>query len=262
MYDPDLIRLSFFLCALILCGLWEWRSPRKRLTQSKSYRWFNNLGLVAFNSVCLTLLMPILAFEAALIASQNQWGLFYLLDLPFVFTLAFCVVLLDLAVYLQHLIFHKFPILWRLHRMHHADQDIDITTGSRFHPLEILISVWVKITVVVILGVPPMAVIVFEVVLNVSAMFNHSNAKLPLKLDAAIRTIMVTPDMHRVHHSVIARETHSNFGFCLSVWDRRFGTYIAQPELGHDKVKIGLPLFRKVSEQRLDKMLTQPFRNH
>jgi sterol desaturase/sphingolipid hydroxylase (fatty acid hydroxylase superfamily) len=261
MQNPDFIRLSFFLAVLVLCAIWEWATPRKQLTQNKAYRWMNNLGLIAFNSLCLSLLMPILAFEAALQASQQSIGLFNWLNLPWWLELILCVILLDLAIYLQHLVFHRIPLLWRLHRMHHADQDIDVTTGTRFHPIEILLSMWIKVALIFVLGVSPVAIVVFEIVLNASAMFNHSNAKLPLGLDATLRRWIVTPDMHRVHHSVIVKETHSNFGFFLSVWDRWFKTYRAQPELGHDKVQIGIPLFQTEKDQRLDRMLAQPFRN-
>ncbi|WP_159739112.1 sterol desaturase family protein [Vibrio atypicus] len=261
MQNPDFIRLSFFLAVLVLCAIWEWATPRKQLTQNKAYRWMNNLGLIAFNSLCLSLFMPILAFEAALQASQQSIGLFNWLNLPWWLELILCVILLDLAIYLQHLVFHRIPLLWRLHRMHHADQDIDVTTGTRFHPIEILLSMWIKVALIFVLGVSPVAIVVFEIVLNASAMFNHSNAKLPLGLDAALRRWIVTPDMHRVHHSVIVKETHSNFGFFLSVWDRWFKTYRAQPELGHDKVQIGIPLFQTEKDQRLDQMLAQPFRN-
>lgn len=260
MQNPEMIRLSFFLSVLVLCGIWEWLTPRKKLTQSKLYRWLNNLGLIAFNSMCLSLLMPILAIEAAIYAANNGLGLLNQLEVPIYVELLIAVVLLDLAIYLQHLIFHRLPILWRLHRMHHADQDIDVTTGTRFHPIEILLSMWIKVGLVVALGISPISVVVFEIILNASAMFNHSNAYLPLKLDNWLRKMIVTPDMHRVHHSVIVKETHSNFGFFLSIWDRAFGTYRDQPVLGHDEVKIGIPLFQHPDEQRLDKMLTQPFR--
>lgn len=261
MQNPELIRLSVFFSVLLLCGLWERLTPRKKLTQHKWYRWLNNLGLIGLNSLCLSLAMPILAFEAASFASAHQFGLLNLVNMPWYAEIFIAVVALDLVIYLQHLVFHRVPILWRLHRMHHADQDIDVTTGTRFHPIEILISMWIKVAFVVLLGVSPIAVVVFEIVLNASAMFNHSNAYLPLWLDKQLRKLVVTPDMHRVHHSVIVKETHSNFGFFLSLWDKIFGTYRAQPKLGHDGVKIGIPLFQTKTEQRLDKMLTQPFRN-
>lgn len=170
------------------------------------------------------------------------------------------VIVLDLIIYVQHLVFHRVKPLWKIHRMHHADLDIDVTTGARFHPIEIIISMVVKIASVFILGVSPLAIVVFEIILNASAMFNHSNAKLALSIDKKLRKVIVTPDMHRVHHSVIVKETHSNFGFFLSVWDRWFGTYRAQPALGHNDVVIGVPEIREAREQRLDKLLTQPFR--
>lgn len=262
MQNPEMIRLSFFIGVLVICGLWEWLTPRKTLTQNKLYRWLNNLGLVAFNSLCLTLLMPILALESALYAQTHQLGLFNQFpNISQPIALLIAVVVLDFAIYVQHLCFHRVPILWRLHRMHHSDQDIDVTTGTRFHPVEIVLSMWIKIGLIVLLGVSPLAVLVFEIILNASAMFNHSNAYLPLNVDQKLRKIVVTPDMHRVHHSVLPRETHSNFGFFLSIWDRFFSTYVEQPQLGHHNVKIGLPSFRRATEQRLDKMLSQPFRN-
>ncbi|AMG04561.1 sterol desaturase family protein [Vibrio mimicus] len=256
----ELIRLGIFFAVLLICALWESNHPRKTLSQSKLVRWLNNLGLVSFNSVLLSVLMPFLAFSAAQWAQTHQFGLLYWLEIPSILALVISVVLLDAVIYWQHLLFHRIPLLWRLHRMHHADQDIDVTTGSRFHPLEILISAWIKIGAVTLLGVSTIAVVVFEVLLNASAMFNHSNAKLSYKIDQWLRLLVVTPDMHRVHHSVLVHETHSNFGFFLSIWDRLFRTYIAQPEMGHEQMKIGLPLFRQSREQWLDKMLTQPFR--
>ncbi|CAH8191713.1 sterol desaturase family protein [Vibrio aestuarianus] len=259
-HNPELIRLSFFIAVFVLCACWEWLMPRKVLTQNKINRWLNNLGLIGLNSLCLSLLMPILAFEAASWAEMQHIGLFNWLTLPTSIEIIIAVIVLDFVIYAQHVFFHFVPWLWRLHRMHHADQDIDVTTGTRFHPIEIVLSLWIKIASVLILGIDPLAVLIFEILLNASAMFNHSNAKLNLKLDHQLRWFIVTPDMHRVHHSVIARETHSNFGFFLSWWDRLFDTYRAQPELGHDEVKIGIPLFRQTREQWLDKMLTQPFR--
>lgn len=260
MQDPQFIRLSVFIGVLLACGLWEWRAPRKALTQSKAVRWLNNLTLVAFNSVVLSLMLPTLAFGVALYALEYQFGVMHWLEVPTWLNVVLSVLLLDLAIYVQHRLFHRIPLLWRLHRMHHADQDIDVTTGARFHPLEIFLSMLIKMALVLGLGVSPIAVVVFEVLLNASAMFNHSNAKLRLDWDRKLRHFIVTPDMHRVHHSVIPRETHSNFGFFLSIWDRWFGTYIDQPALGHDQVKIGLPIFNQAREQWLDKMLSQPFR--
>ncbi len=258
--DPSWIRLSSFVGVLFLCALWETKLPRKVLTVSRAFRWVNNLSLVALNSAIIVLTMPIVAFQAAVIASENQWGLLHLASLPIWLNVLLSVVLLDFIIYVQHVVFHRVPILWKLHRMHHADLDIDVTTGTRFHPIEILISMLVKITAVFALGVSPIAIVIFEIILNASAMFNHSNAKLALSVDKWMRKLVVTPDMHRVHHSVIPRETHSNFGFFLSIWDRIFATYRAQPELGHEGVVIGLPDIRDKKEQRLDKLITQPFR--
>ncbi|EHK8985293.1 sterol desaturase family protein [Vibrio vulnificus] len=262
MTDPSLIRMGFFIGTLLLCLLWENKLPRKSWTVSRSFRWLNNLSLVLLNSVLVALLLPIVAFQAAILAQQHQFGLFHLLGLNDIVNILLSVLMLDLIIYCQHLLFHRVKPLWRLHRMHHADLDIDVTTGTRFHPIEILLSMVIKITFVSLLGVSPLAVVVFEIILNVSAMFNHSNAKLPLTLDHWLRKWIVTPDMHRVHHSTEVKETHSNFGFFLSVWDRCFRTYRAQPKAGHEGVVIGIPEVRNPDEQRLDKMLTQPFRNH
>ncbi|MFC1237616.1 sterol desaturase family protein [Vibrio sp. F74] len=260
MKDPEIIRLAFFVSAFGLFAIWEWLKPRKALTQKKSIRWINNLSLVISNNVVLAVIMPILAFQAAQFSEAESFGLFHLIDLPFWLTVVLSVVILDMAIYLQHMLFHRVPLLWRLHRVHHADQDIDLTTGSRFHPIEIVLSAWIKIGCVMLLGVPAIAVVIFEVILNVSAMFNHSNARMPLALDRWLRRVVVTPDMHRVHHSIVAKETHSNFGFFLSIWDRFFKTYISQPTGGHGGCVIGVPEFREPREQYLDKMLTQPFR--
>jgi sterol desaturase/sphingolipid hydroxylase (fatty acid hydroxylase superfamily) len=259
MQDPSLLRLIFFITAFILCALWEYRAPRKALTQNKCFRWSNNVSLMALNSILMATLLPIGAFQAALIAQEHQWGLFNAVVLPFGITLFLCVVLLDFFIYTQHLVFHRVPWLWKLHRVHHADLDIDVTTGTRFHPIEMILSMLIKVTLIFVLGVPVLAVVIFEVVLNLSAMFNHSNGRLPLWLDKQLRKMIVTPDMHRVHHSAIVKETHSNFGFFLSIWDIWFKTYRNQPELGHSNVHIGVPEIQNSKEQRLDLMLRQPF---
>nr|WP_250158254.1 sterol desaturase family protein [Vibrio alginolyticus] len=258
--EPSWLRLGFFLGVLLLCAIWENKLPRRTLTASRRFRWVNNLSLVAFNSLVIALIMPIAAFQAAVIAQEQQWGLLNILSFPAWLNIFLTVILLDFVIYAQHVVFHHVKPLWKIHRMHHADLDIDVTTGARFHPFEIIISMGVKIAAVFILGVSPIGIVVFEIVLNASAMFNHSNAKLALSIDQKLRNVIVTPDMHRVHHSVIVKETHSNFGFFLSVWDRFFGTYRAQPKLGHDDVVIGVPEIRDEEEQRLDKLLTQPFR--
>ncbi|MDN3679139.1 sterol desaturase family protein [Vibrio tapetis subsp. quintayensis] len=260
MDNQTSIRLAFFLSVLVLCALWEFATPRKALTQSKWVRWSNNLGLVGLNSLILAIIMPLMAIDVALLAQQHGLGLFNLTSLPLWLNIILSVVLLDATIYFQHRLFHTTPWLWRLHRMHHADQDIDVTTGARFHPIEILLSMAIKMAAVVVFGVSPIAVLIFEVVLNASAMFNHSNAKLNLPIDKWLRRVIVTPDMHRVHHSVIVKETNSNYGFFLSIWDRMFGSYCGQPELGHNKVVIGLPYFRKPQEQHIWHMLLQPFK--
>lgn len=260
MEDPSLIRLFFFISGFCLFAFWETYYPRKKLTQNRMIRWFNNLGLIGLNNILANILMPIVAFQAAIIANENNVGLFHLIEVSYPIALFLSVLLLDLAIYIQHVVFHRFPLLWRLHRVHHADQDIDVTTAARFHPIEIILSLWIKITCIFLLGAPAIAVLMFEVLLNVSAMFNHSNGRMPLNIDRLVRRLFVTPDMHRVHHSIIIKETHSNFGFFLSIWDRVFATYRAQPKLGHDGCIIGINEFRDSREQYLDKMLTQPFR--
>lgn len=258
--QPETIRLFFFIVVLLICAFWESNAPRKALGQNKLVRWINNLGLVGLNGLLITLLMPIVAVSAANWAQLHSFGIIHWLNISSLPAIIVSVVLLDAVIYWQHVMFHNVPVLWRLHRMHHADQDIDVTTGARFHPVEIIISMWIKIGAVTVIGAPVWAVIVFEIVLNASAMFNHSNARLPLPIDKWLRLVIVTPDMHRVHHSIIERETHSNFGFFLSIWDRLFTTYVAQPSKGHEGMRIGLPIFKQPREQWLDKMLTQPFR--
>ncbi|MGF1720962.1 sterol desaturase family protein [Vibrio kyushuensis] len=260
MANPELVRLMFFILTFVLCATWEWVLPKKSLTQSKWVRWINNIALISLSSALVSILLPVVAYQAAVYSAQQNIGLLNQISLPITPTLIFSILLLDLAIYCQHVIFHRIPILWRLHQVHHADQDIDMTTGSRFHPIEIILSMLIKIVIVMSLGIPATAVVIFEVILNVSAMFNHSNARLYMPVDKAMRKLIVTPDMHRVHHSIIVKETHSNFGFFLSIWDRLFKTYIAQPSLGHDEMTIGLPKFRTTREQWLDKILTQPFR--
>lgn len=255
------IRLIIFILVFLLCACWEWQKPRRPLTDTKLSRWINNLTLVSLNSLLLVLLAPAIAINTAIYSQQSSIGLLHHLNWgvwPEILLTIFC---LDLVIYLQHLLFHRVPFLWRLHRMHHADLDIDVTTGTRFHPLEILISMVIKVAAILLLGAPIVAVILFEVLLNASAMFNHSNGKLPSWLDKQLRKLVVTPDMHRVHHSVLKAETHSNFGFFLSIWDKAFKTYIPQPKEGHNNMTIGLDEFRDPKEKRLDYLLTQPFRD-
>jgi sterol desaturase/sphingolipid hydroxylase (fatty acid hydroxylase superfamily) len=254
------VRLGVFIAVFLVMGLWEWLSPRRRLTVSKPLRWVNNLGLLAINSVVLRLLFPAAAVGLAWSTAELQWGLFNRIDLPYWLEIAAAVLLLDLAIYLQHLLMHKVPLLWRLHRVHHADLDIDLTTGSRFHSIEILLSMLFKWGVILLLGPALFAVLVFEVLLNGMALFNHANVRLPALADRVLRSLFVTPDMHRVHHSTIVSETNSNYGFNLSIWDRVFGTYVAQPRLGHTGMTIGLDEFRDARQvDRLPGMLALPF---
>lgn len=257
-HEPS-IRLAAFLAMLAAMALWELAAPRRRLEMPRLLRWSNNLALVLIDAVVLRVGFPILAVGMAALAATHGWGLFNWLALPGWVGFILGFALLDLAIYAQHATFHAVPWLWRLHRMHHADQDFDLTTGLRFHPGEIIVSMAIKLALVLALGLPPVVVLLFEVVLNASSIFNHSNIRLPVALDRALRLIIVTPDMHRVHHSVNPRETHSNFGFNLPWWDWLFRTYQAQPLLGHRAMTIGLPIFRTSRDQWLDWMLIQPF---
>jgi sterol desaturase/sphingolipid hydroxylase (fatty acid hydroxylase superfamily) len=200
------------------------------------------------------------AVGLAAAASERGWGLLNQLDLPPWLALAAAVIALDLVIYIQHVLFHAVPALWRLHRMHHADLDFDVTTGARFHPLEILVSAGIKLAAVAVLGPAALAVLVFEVLLSATAMFNHGNVRLPVAADRWLRRLVVTPDMHRVHHSAVPAETSRNFGFCLPWWDRLFGTYLAQPAAGHERMRIGIAEFRDAAELRLHRMLLQPLR--
>jgi len=258
-HEP-LIRLAAFTGILAAMALWEWLSPRRNQEIGRTRRWPSNLGIVALDTVLVRLVYPAAAVGTALLAEARGWGLFQALEAPAWLAIAASVILLDLAIYLQHVLFHAVPVLWRLHRMHHADLEFDVTTGLRFHPIEILLSMGIKLGVVAALGTPAVAVLIFEVLLNATSMFNHGNVRLPARIDRALRWIVVTPEMHRVHHSVVPRETNSNFGFNLPWWDRLFGTYRAQPAAGHERMTIGIAQFREPSELRLDRMLIQPFR--
>ena len=254
------IRLGFFFGIFVLVALWELARPRRRLAQPRWLRWYANLGLAALNTALVWLLVPLVPVALAVIAESRGWGLLNLVELPFWLEVALAVVVLDLTIYLQHVVFHAVPALWRLHRMHHADLDFDVTTGARFHPVEILVSLAIKLATVALIGAPAVAVLVFEILLNATSMFNHGNLRMPAWLDRVLRWIVVTPDMHRVHHSDIPAETDSNFGFNLPWWDRLFGTYRAQPYLGHEGMTIGLDRFRRREDLHLHRMLLQPLR--
>lgn len=255
------IRLGFFIGVLTLMALWEILAPRRTLTVSRLWRWLSNLGIVFLNSALLRLLFPAAAVGMAVFAAKHGWGLFNQGQTPLWAAVIISVVLLDMAIYLQHVLFHAVPAFWRLHRVHHADLDFDVTTGVRFHPIEIILSMVIKFAAIAALGPPVVAVIVFEVLLNATSLFNHSNVHLPLALDRVLRLIVVTPDMHRVHHSIEDHETNSNFGFNLPWWDRLFGTYKAQPDADHRDMTIGIRDYRDLNEvDRLDGMLLLPFR--
>jgi len=254
------IRLGFFFGVFIVMALWELLAPRRQLIIPKLLRWSNNLALVFLNSMVLRLLFPAAAVGMAFFASEQGWGIFNYYTIPFPVAVIASIIIMDGIIYLQHVMVHAVPALWRLHRVHHADPDIDVTTGARFHPLEIILSMLIKFAVIVVLGAPVVAVIIFEILLNATAMFNHSNVRLNLTVDKYLRLFVVTPDMHRVHHSVEADETNSNFGFNLPWWDRLFGTYRAQPRAGHDNMIIGIHQFNRASEVTwLHKMLLLPF---
>ena len=255
------IRLGAFLGVFALMALWEFVAPRRARVLGRWVRWPNNLGIVALNTALVRVIFPTAAVGLALLGEQRGWGLLNALAIPGWLKVAAAVAALDLVIYLQHVMFHAVPALWRLHRMHHADLDIDVTTGARFHPVEILLSMLVKLAAVAALGAPALAVLAFEVLLNATAMFNHSNVRMPAALDRALRWAVVTPDMHRVHHSILPHETNSNFGFNAPWWDRLFGTYRAQPEAGHEAMMIGISQFREPREQWIDRMLTQPIRD-
>jgi len=259
MYKEQTIRFTFFLGTLMAVGLWEFIAPRRVLNESKTRRWSTNLSLVLVNTLVVRFTLPILPVGLALILQERGWGILNIITLPHWIKVVLAVLILDGVVYLQHVLFHFLPTLWRLHRMHHADLDIDVTTGNRFHPLEILISIGVKLAAISLIGPPVIAVVVFEVVLNASSQFNHGNISIPEAVDRWLRLFLVTPDMHRVHHSVLPRETNSNFGFNVPWWDRLFGTYRAQPELGHLGMNIGLKEYRDPSKLTLGRLLMQPF---
>ena len=254
------VRLACFFGVFAAMALWEFLAPRRAWAFGRRRRWPSNLGVVVLDVALLRVLFPTLAVGLALQAESRGWGLLNAVALPGWLSLLVSVVALDLAIYLQHVLFHAVPALWRVHRMHHADLDFDVTTGVRFHPIEIALSMLIKFAVVAGLGAPALGVLVFEVLLNATSMFNHGNVRIPPRLERALRWIVVTPEMHRVHHSILVRETNSNFGFNLPWWDRVFGTYREAPAAGHERMTIGIEQFRDARELRLDRMLLQPFR--
>lgn len=239
------IRLGFFFGIFAVMAVWELIAPRRVLTASMLIRWGNNIGLVFFNSFVVRLLFPVAAIGMAVFANQQGWGLFNYKEVPILLAVVASIVILDFVIYLQHVMVHAIPILWRIHRVHHADLDFDVTTGARFHPFEIIFSMLIKFAIIILLGPPVVAVIIFEVILSTSSMFNHSNVRIPVAIDRWVRWIVVTPDMHRVHHSINDDEANSNFGFNLPWWDRLFGTYRDQPREGHEGMTIGIHQHRE-----------------
>ena len=254
------IRFGCFVGVLAVMALWELMTPRRPYVVGRGLRWPNNVGLVVLNTVVLRLLFPAAGVGMAALAQSRGWGLVNIVQIPPWLAIPGAVLLLDLTIYGQHVMFHAVPFLWRLHRLHHADLEFDVTTGLRFHPGEIVISMLIKLAAILALGVAPIAVLAFDVVLNATSMFNHGNIRLPAQFDRVLRLFVVTPDMHRVHHSIDRRETDSNFGFNVPWWDRLFGTYRAQPALGHDRMIFGIDRFRDPRELWLHRMLYQPLR--
>lgn len=262
MENEAIIRLGVFLGLFTLFAVIEAKVPRRPRTQPRNRRWVTNWGIVILDTITLRLLalvLPLLAVGAAIDAQANGWGLMQALDVPLWLAVVAAVLIFDFAIWAQHLITHKIPILWRIHRVHHADRDMDVTTAIRFHPVEIALSMLLKIGLVYLLGPPAIGIVLFEIILNGTAMFNHANIRLPLWLDAIVRQVLVTPDMHRVHHSVHRYEHDSNYGFSLSIWDRMFGTYIAQPDAGHDDMTVGLE-WQDDQPSKLGWSLGLPFR--
>ena len=258
--NEKVIRMAFFFGMLAIMALWEIVAPKRALTVSKSVRWINNLGLVFFNTFLLRLLFPAAAVGMAIFANEQGWGIFNYYQTPFWLAVLVSVIAMDFIIYLQHVMVHAVPVLWRLHRVHHADLDYDVTTGARFHPIEIILSMLIKLATIAVLGPPVLAIVIFEVVLNAMAMFNHGNVGLPDWLDKPLRFFVVTPDMHRIHHSIEDDEANSNFGFNLSWWDRLFGTYREQPRGGHQGMTIGIRNFRSVKQASwVSGMLLMPF---
>ena len=255
------VRLGCFLGVFAAVGLWEVAAPRRELTVSKALRWASNLGIVILNTALLRLLFPMAAVGVAAFCAANGWGLLNHYQLPFAFAVPLAVIAMDFVIWLQHVMVHAVPALWRLHRVHHADLDYDVTTGARFHPIEIVLSMLIKFATIIVLGPPVVAVVIFEVLLNATAMFNHGNISVPVALDRVLRWFVVTPDMHRVHHSIEDDEANSNFGFNLPWWDRLFGTYRDQPRAGHAAMTIGIRDHRNPREvAHLPGMLLLPFR--
>ena len=262
MNQEIVIRVGIFIGIMIAMLLWEALYPRRPVSELKWQRRINNFMLLCVSSLLSRIILPITIISVAVIAKDSHWGVFNLFTVPYWLAFIFSIILLDLIIYAEHILFHKFKFLWRIHRVHHTDKEFDATTALRFHPLEIIISNASKILAVILIGPPVVAVLIFEIILNTSAIFNHSNARINLFVDKYLRWLIVTPDMHRVHHSVIKTETDSNYGFYLPWWDRIFNTYQDQPGAGHDKMQIGQTEFLEKNTVNVVALLTQPFKNN
>jgi len=252
------LRLGVFCLVFLVMAVWEMISPMRRLTAPKGKRWAINFSLTLMNALITRLIFPLAAVGSALIAGENNWGLFHQFAIDNRIAGIIAILALDFTIYFQHALFHHIPVFWRLHMVHHTDLDIDVTTGARFHPVEILLSMGIKMSVIILLGAPAYAVLIFEILLNATSMFNHGNISIPPDIDRLIRLFIVTPDMHRVHHSVIIRERNSNFSFNFSWWDRIFKTYTDQPDRGHAGMVIGLADFRDFRKLGLLNILALP----
>lgn len=254
------LRLGVFATAFLLMALLETLMPKRIRSFKRSRRWFSNLSILFVGAMAGRFLLPMLPVGAAFYAEETNAGLFNQFELQGWLFIVLGILILDLMIYVQHIIVHKVPVLWRLHRLHHADLDYDVTTGIRFHPIEIVLSLIYKVALIYLFGIDPLAVLLFEMILNGMAMFNHANFALPPRLDAVLRLVFVTPDFHRVHHSSIQTETDSNYGFNISLWDRLFKTYTPQPQKGHQDMEIGLEYLRDEKELTFLALLVQPFK--
>jgi sterol desaturase/sphingolipid hydroxylase (fatty acid hydroxylase superfamily) len=257
--NPSIYRLIFFFTTIFIFGSLEFFLPRRALELGRRSRWIGNFGISFLSSFLVYISFPIVAITSGEIALRNKWGILNNIEFPFILKILVSVIILDFVIYIQHVLSHHLPLFWKLHRMHHTDVDVDMTTAIRFHPFEIMISMCIKIAAILFLGAPPIAVLIFEIMLNSTTIFNHSNIKIGEKLDFFLRLFWVTPDMHKVHHSIITKETNSNFGFALSIWDRLFLTYRKRPKDDIEKMKIGLKNFRSKEDQKFLKLLLQPF---
>ena len=266
-FDEPTVRLSAFVIVLAVMAGLETVLPRRKRLLPRLTRSLTNVSMVAAGTLLARLIIfgagllavPVAGVAAALLAEQHGWGLLHWVSVPEWTSVVFVIVVLDFAIWFQHVATHRVPLLWRVHRVHHADRDLDATSGLRFHPVETALSMLYRIPWVLALGAPPVAVVLFEIILNAGAVFNHANVALPLWLDRLLRAVIVTPDMHRVHHSVHGHEHNANFGFSLSIWDRLFSTYTDQPSDGHAGMTIGLEEFQTAKPARLDWSLALPF---